>query len=141
MKVESEEMLRGRSNSEEILMVRQPAIHTHMRAHTHAAAHTHTRSVKWGVYSYLTVFLFQEFLDAKVKPLWPKGWMQKRYTCNDSIYTHVHVIVVSWFYSVWDMYHARLYVLSRVDPKEVHTARGRCYPMHCKNHETADLYR
>ena len=58
-----------------------------------------------------------------------------------TVYIHVHVIVVSWFYSVWDMYHARLYVLSRVEPKEVHTARGRCYPMHCKNHETADLYR
>ena len=30
-----------------------------------------------------------------------------------------------------------LYVLSRA---EVHTARGRYNPMHCKNHETADLY-
>ena len=35
----------------------------------------------------------------------------------------------------------RLYVLLRVEPEEVHTAQGRYYPVHCKNHETADLYR
>ena len=34
-----------------------------------------------------------------------------------------------------------LYVIPRVEPEEVHTARGWYYPMHCKNHETADLYR
>ena len=33
-----------------------------------------------------------------------------------------------------------LYVLSRAEPGEVYTARGRYYPMHCKNQETADLY-
>ena len=39
---------------------------------------------------------------------------------------------------VWNMYRARA---SRAEPEEVHTARGRYYPMHCRNNETADLYR
>ena len=43
---------------------------------------------------------------------------------------------------VWDMYRASaVHVLLRTEPEEVHTARGWYYPMHCKNHETADLYR
>ena len=36
------------------------------------------------------------------------------------------------------MYRARA-VLPRAEPEEVHTARGRYYPKHCKNHETADF--
>lgn len=51
VKVESEEMMRGRANGEETLM---------------------------------------EFLDAKVKPLWPKGWMQKSilYKTTEAVHRH-----------------------------------------------------
>ena len=50
-------------------------------------------------------------------------------------------VLVSWFFTVYGICTTQgLYVLPRAEPEEVHTAQGRYYPMHCKNHETAHLY-
>ena len=50
----------------------------------------------------------------------------------------LHVIVV---FTVYGICTARgLYVLLRVEPEEVRTALVQYYPMHCKIHDTADLY-
>ena len=56
------------------------------------------------------------------------------YTCI------VHVIVVSWFLQCMEFVPCEgcMYM---AEPEELHTARWRYYPMHCKNHDTADLYR
>ena len=48
-------------------------------------------------------------------------------TCT---YVHIHVIVVSWF----------LQGMGFVPCEGCMYFRGRYYPMHCKKHETADLY-
>ena len=65
------------------------------------------------------------------------GAFERPHIYRTIIYVHEHVV-----FTVYGICTARgLYVLPRVEPEEVHTAQGRYYPMHCKNHETAVLYR
>ena len=52
--------------------------------------------------------------------------------------TIIHVIFVS--YNVWDLYRVRAVCTSEGGVRRSSTARGCYYPMHCKKHETADLY-
>ena len=78
-----------------------------------------------------------ECLDAGLETVGSKG------ICIVGKKVHVHVrtctcnrcIMGFTVYGICTM--QRLYVLPRVEPEEV---RGRYYPMHCKNHDTADLY-
>ena len=71
-------------------------------------------------------------------------WMpslENIHTCNsclENIHTCNSCLMVFTVYGICTA--QGLYVLPRVEPEEVHTVRGRYYPMHCKNHETAVLY-
>ena len=66
---------------------------------------------------------------------------QTDYAKQVHLHNCIHTNSCLMVFTVYEICTARgLYALPRAEPEEVHTARGQYYPMHCKNHKTADLY-